>query len=909
MTIRRRKSANSANGVILRTCIKSFAGALAVLGVTVAVSSSALAGVFGKISGAVVNGQDNAPLVGATVRVVGSNLVTKTDEDGEYFIINVPVGQYDLSVTHVGYETIIRKAVRILVDLTTPVDFDLQSVVIDLKRQTVVHASAPVIQRDQTASKVIFTAERLRSLPSIVSVQSVLSNYPGVVIDEKDELHVRGGRSGQVSYYLDGFSIQDPFVAQAGMRIMPTAIEELSLTSGGFTAEYGEALSGVVNAVTREGGASYRGSVRTYQGATHPYDVTTGTWNQLDINQNRSVSFNVSGPLPGLQGERYSFFAAGEYLRDYGYLPHNWNISYTGMAKLSMQPLPRLKVRTDVSYSKVDGAVYRHRDQNGASFDFNLDGLPVLKKESYLGGVSANYSPSERTIWSVSASRFSTYTLTSPKHLMGIYWRDWPGYKEDANGIYNGTVHQNTYLNNRDYSDPYELSGFMLGPRFDPSYVYSKATVNSATATWVQQITKTNQIKVGMTYDQYHVKRDSKKFYNDKPYTEFYDCRPTYISAYAQEKLEYQRFVINAGLRWDYRNPDISFMKYELTNSQWVGQWMKADTKSQVVPRFGVSFPISEKTVMHANYGMYYQSPIYRYLYINVAGDISTGLPLLGNPNLKPEKTVSYELGMNHLVGDDLRVEMTAYYKNISDLVTTRRLFTVPGTSITYFTNDDYGSATGIDISLERLKLNGFVSGSISYGYMVARGIGSNALEPYYTYLTSSEDTLAPVTEYPLDFDQRHTITAMFDLHFPRNWKGHVFGLPVPGAWGLTLVGYLGSGLPYTKSDDKGTRLGERNEGRLPAYSSVDMRFNKDMFLGANGNMLTFFVEVENLFDRRNVLNVYARTGLPDDDNIRNTTGLALDQNQLDQLNNLYDHDPQNYGPPRTVRLGLEFSF
>jgi outer membrane receptor protein involved in Fe transport len=406
---------------------------------------------------------------------------------------------------------------------------------------------------------------------------------------------------------------------------------------------------------------------------------------------------------------------------------------------------------------------------------------------------------------------------------------------------------------------------------------------------------------------------DSKMFYNSKPYTEFYDTRPTYFAAYVQDKLEYQQFVINAGLRVDYHDPDISYNRYTVIKRPnqvdlLVGNWTTAASKTRLAPRFGVSFPVSEKSVMHANYGVYYQTPIYRYLYINLAGDITTGLPLLGNPDLRPEKTVSYELGMDHLVGDYLRLDVTAYYKDISDLVTTRQLSQIPGTSITYFTNDDYGSATGIDISLERLKLSGFISGSVSYGYMVARGIGSNALEPYYSYLTSTEDTLAPVNEYPLDFDQRHTLTAVFDMRFPRSWKGTLFGLPVPGAWGLVFVGYLGSGLPYTKSDDKGVRLGERNEGRLPTYSSVDMRFNKDMYLGKDEKMLTFFVEVDNLFNRHNILNVYSRTGQPDDDNISNTS-LSLDANVLNQLDNLYDHDPQNYSPPRTVRLGLEYSF
>ena len=129
-------------------------------------AQSAFAGVTGKISGVVLQTDNKSPLAGATIRVEGTNLASQTDDDGEYFIINVPVGTYDLTVTYVGYETIVKKGVRILVDLTTPVDFAILQSAVELKQPTVVHATAPVIQRDQTSSSLIFTSERLRNLPN-----------------------------------------------------------------------------------------------------------------------------------------------------------------------------------------------------------------------------------------------------------------------------------------------------------------------------------------------------------------------------------------------------------------------------------------------------------------------------------------------------------------------------------------------------------------------------------------------------------------------------------------------------------------------------------------------------------------------------------------------------------------------
>lgn len=870
------------------------------------ISSQVLAAVSGKISGSVIDSKTGEPIIGATVRVEGTNIVTKTDDDGEYFIISLPSGKWDIAATHVGFEPITKEGVRVLVDLTTPVDFTMEPATIELGRHIVVRATEPIIRRDLTASKVIFTSDRLSTLPNIVTIQSVLTNYPGVVIDRDNSMHVRGGRSGQVSYYFDGFSVQDPFVANSGIHIIPSALEELSLTSGGYTAEYGEALSGVVSAVTREGGSQYHGGVKMYEGATQAYDVTTGEWSELKRVGNRAVAFNLSGPIPGVDPKQYTFFTAGEYLTDATHLPHNGTVSYTGTAKVVVRPTSKMKLKSNVTLYQADGDVYNHRDVNGRSYDFNLDGLRGFKKESYLVGVTGNYAFNEKVLLTTSFNTFSTYTKSAPNHLMDLYWDQWPGYTVDSMGNYNGTIDDDNYGNDRDFSDPQQVVGFTVGDDFDPTYRRREAKYSSFMASLLAQVNKWNQIKGGVEYRKYNIDWDFKQFYNDNPYGERYTSRPMYASAYIQDKMEYDHFVMNLGLRYDYRDADIS---YNITPGNTVATYKKADSKSRISPRLGVSFPISEKSVMHFNYGVYYQVPRYTYLYTNLQGDISTGYPLLGNPDLEPEQTTSYELGLDHLIGEELRLDVTAYYKDIEDLVTTRSSFKVAGMAVTHFTNADYGSVKGIDVSLEKLPISGHFSASISYGYMIATGNGSNALEPYYTFLTSTEDTLAPVTEYALDFDQRHTFTTVLSYRVPGDWQGRLFGVKLPSAWGLTMVGHYGSGLPYTPTDASGNRLGERNEGRLPANYTVDMRFNKDFPFGAGGYPLSLFVEVDNLFNRRNVIDVYSRTGQPDNDGFQTGAGLALDQEDLDWYDQLYDHDPQHYSPPRTIRAGFELNF
>ncbi|MEW6413333.1 MAG: TonB-dependent receptor [Candidatus Zixiibacteriota bacterium] len=868
------------------------------------------ASVTGKISGVVTDSSTGAPIEGATIRVVGTNMVTVSDADGEYFVIDIPGGKYDITATTVGFEPLIKKDVRVLVDLTTPVDFTLNEETVELSNRVVVMADNPIIQKDLTASKVIFTSDRLKTLPNIVTVQSVLTNYPGVIIDREQDLHVRGGRSGQVSYYYDGFSVQDPFVANSGIHIIPNALEELTLTSGGYAAEYGEALSGVVSAVSREGTSEYHGGIKTYQGYTHAYDINSADWSDLRNVGNRSVSAHLSGPLPCVNSRLYTFSVAGEYLHDPTDLPHNGQASYTGTAKFSAQPFQKVKLVSNLTYYEASGEKFDHRDVNNVSYDMNLDGLPVFEKQSYLLGLSGNYYFNKKFVVSTRYNRFYTYTKSAPQHLFNVYWSDWPGYSEDSTGTYNGTIDDDNYLNDVDWSDPMQVVGFTDGDDYEPSFRLRETTYDALHLSLINQFNKSNELKAGLEYRKYNVTWDFKQFYNTRPYGEKYISKPTYASLFLQDKMEYDYFVINLGLRYDYRNTDVTYTAWTITESGEPVPYLKeAESKQRLSPRFGISYPISDKSVMHMNYGVYYQVPQFLYLYTNMSGDVSSGYPLVGNPDLEPERTTSWEIGLDHLIGEAVKFDITAYYKDINDLVTTRSSFEVAGNSVTFFVNEDYGSAKGVDISVEKLPANDFITGSLSYGYMVAKGIGSDALEPYYTYLTSLEDTLAPLTEYPLDFDQRHTLTAVIDFRVPYDRHLKVAGLAIPGGWGINTVGHYGSGLPYTMTDVDGNRLGDRNSGRLPAYYTVDMRFNKDFRMSRGGSILSFFVEIDNLLNRRNIINVYSLTGCADDDGFNQTATLALSQEELDKWDALYDHDPQNYSPPRTIRTGLELHF
>ncbi|MCP4634545.1 MAG: TonB-dependent receptor [candidate division Zixibacteria bacterium] len=859
----------------------------------------------GKIAGVVEDAKSGMPIPGATIQLNGTESATQTDIDGEYFFINVPAGSHTVLVSIIGFQPIQKENVRVLLDLTTPIDFELDQVEIPLKRRVEVVATRKPIQKDLTATRSTITSDRISFIPNGLSVQNIISNMAGTVVDDRANLHIRGGRSGTVSYFYDGFSVQDPFFGTVGMRIVPEALEEINLTSGGFPAEYGEALSGIVNSVTKEGTRSYHGKIKFYEGATNPYNVYRGTWRGLTRNGNNGLSYNLSGPTPFINGFKSTFFLAGEYLMNNGYLPHNDQTQYSQMGKFSMQPSPSLKLTLIGNYNSSEGETYTHRDNNNISYDFNLDGLPVYKRLSYLYGLKGSYQHSQKTILDFSYNHFYTETKFAPEHLFDVYWDQWPGYSEDANGVYNGTIHEDNYVLSQDYF----YTGFTTGDDFAPRYQKSSTDYDAISMTLTSQINKHNQLRFGGEYRLYDLFWDQKQFYNLQPYGEKYSQSPVYAMTYFQNKMEFEDFIINAGLRYDYLNSEVYYWPDVIEKDT---PKIRASSKTQISPRLGVSHPISDRSIIRFNYGYFFQIPNFSDMYMNLDANLNSGLPLVGNPDLEAEKTIAYELGLNHMLSDDVRLAATVYYKDIKNLISTREIGRYGDSPITQFVNEDYGSVKGIDITIEKVA-RGNLSGSLAYSYMIARGNLSDPYDGYNDYITNTTDSIMPVMEYPLAFDQKHTATLNLSYRVPRDWEGNLFGMTVPGAWGLDMIGHYGSGLPYTVTNELGEREGGLNEARLPANFSVDMRFNKDVFVNKDNLFFSFFVEIQNLFNRRNVLSVYSNNGRSDDDGRRAGSDPDGDgpytEDDANRYYHLMAHDPQNFSAPRTFRVGLEFNF
>ena len=474
---------------------------------------------------------------------------------------------------------------------------------------------------------------------------------------------------------------------------------------------------------------------------------------------------------------------------------------------------------------------------------------------------------------------------------------DSPDHKS---GLYNGDIH-NFYYHDRD-----EYYHFIYD--FVPWWHDRNTTFYTADFSITSQVNRTNQIKFGTYFRKGDLDLTDMQFLNRNPYSDHYHKEPDYGAAYIQDKFEFEDLTINAGLRFDYFNPK-SDHYIDLDN---LDQGMKkVEAKSEFSPRLGISFAVTDKSVMYASYGHFFQPVELGELYQSLNANVTTGRPLIGNPDLPPQKTVAYELGLKYAFSPDVSGEVTAYFKDVTDLLATRKLNTLvqdnPAT-IDMFIIEDFAVIKGIDVTLSK-RAPRFLSGTLTYSYLNAQGTGSSPREGYYLY--SSSTTPIPKREYPLEFDVTNSLKANINFYLPPDYGPELYFFKPFSDLNCNVQLNFSSGPPYTPEDSRGNPSSDVGSRRMPATQSTDFRIDKIFNVNEMFNY-GFFVDVRNFFDVENIVDVYRNTGLPDDNgNPPDREGYASEEDYLTAFANwkLRYKDPGNYGNPRIIRLGVTLRF
>ena len=211
--------------------------------------------VTGKIAGKVLDSGTNEPLPGVNVQIQGTTMGGATDLEGDYYIINIPPGTYNLEASYVGYQSIVKTGVIVSSNNTTPIQFSLTATTLETEAISVV-AEREIISMDQSSTTISSTAEEIVAVPLVENITDYIGLQAGIQGDI-----IRGGGLDQTTFTVDGLSLTDGRVNEPLFVLNLSSIKELNIIKGGFNAEYGNARSGVINVITKEGDLNYHGSV------------------------------------------------------------------------------------------------------------------------------------------------------------------------------------------------------------------------------------------------------------------------------------------------------------------------------------------------------------------------------------------------------------------------------------------------------------------------------------------------------------------------------------------------------------------------------------------------------------------------------------------------------------------------
>jgi hypothetical protein len=213
----------------------------------------------GKVQGRVTDAASGQPIVGAQVSVAGTRLGNITNAEGFYFINNVPAGLHNLNAQFIGYQAVTVSQQRVLAGQTVTVDFKLTQSAVQIAALEIIGETHPLVPRDQVGSKNIVTGQTISDLP-VDDVRQIIMGQPGVVANVGKGLSIRGGRSGEEAVYIDGVLIRNFNMGDSNLEVGVNSLSEVDVLTGGFSAEYGEAQSGIINYVTRSSGARWNGA-------------------------------------------------------------------------------------------------------------------------------------------------------------------------------------------------------------------------------------------------------------------------------------------------------------------------------------------------------------------------------------------------------------------------------------------------------------------------------------------------------------------------------------------------------------------------------------------------------------------------------------------------------------------------
>ncbi|UCH62518.1 MAG: TonB-dependent receptor [Fidelibacterota bacterium] len=942
------------------------------------------AGETGKIAGRVIDAETQAALGGANVIVsavwiddeeveLESSPGAATDMQGEYFVLNLRPGQYTVRVFYIGYITEVRTHVTVVVDKTTRLDFELSPQVLAGEEVTITAYRPDRVEEDLTATKQVYTVSEVQSIAGVADISDILNLQADVVDD-----HFRGGRLGESQYLLGGSSIVNPLNNQRAFLPIVTGLEQVEVYTSGFSAEYGNAQSGVVNMVAREGRNTWESRAevavvlpyyKTWGESVYDpenlyfYDLLRNTEEWLKENPTQpgrpmydaGYGFSLYTPAPDLSQwppyfptyeDTLRIAELGQILwlqsvRDLGLeynntFDHRLDFSVGGPIADNLkfffagrQNITHPKIPTptpDIERQVMSSLIYQPNLNN----KIKLSMIHDLQLENNLGSQWLRWM-FDRTL-SIAHYRalsqqygFEWEHILSHATFVDIRLRVLDLLTQDRVELLNEgefVVDYSSNLNWVDYTGP--SNHRVSRPQDDRG---NQQTTTYSFQTYItSQINHNNLLKAGLQFFYYYVDVDEEmNISNEGSYRDVsFNVNPYEGALFLQDKMEFKGLIANLGLRLDFynlnveyfadqfsplRNPDYDPTKPYLERGLYYDPELSLKEKTKLYirlqPRIGISFPVSETAVFHLNYGTFTQRPNFNQIFYNQM-TLFNEIEVLGNPRLRPENTKAYDVGWVKGLPLGMRLDVSAYYKDVKDLVETAYYYDEQQAVYRTYMNRDYADIKGFHVSLE--KISGTARGFVRYNYEAATGKSSNDLDAPVTYFENPApgqeaiDLPDPEDIY-LDYDRTHK--AVFNIRYQTSAQARpeIFAFHPFANIRFSTTLRINTGRPYTWDDEgKGLKMNERSPTERELRIRVEKEFRNTR------HQVTLYAEMFNVLNEE--FFHYSRTFNHD----WNTPKWEKDRENVLIYNEYYPYvsDQSVYllrNEPRHVRLGLIVKF
>jgi hypothetical protein len=820
----------------------------------------------GAIAGRVRDAVSAQPLVGVFVAVDSGPRGAITDATGSYRIREVRSGWHRVRVSQIGYQSAGRDSVLVQAGEAVTVDVALQPQAVAVSPVTVVAPTDVVLDPLATATTQRISGSELRRLP-VSSVDEAIALSAGSVGES-----YRGGRLGEQAFILDGLGTKnqlDASTGSLGIRLPPDILEEAALVTNGFSARYGQALSGLVNVVTKDGGDHWRGraAYETDRPAPDGWDYgldrfvlegdgplghgiralgvldATGRLDAEPVNAPAPVDPRdprTARPwlLPHNSGETYDAAAkltvplgSRQTLRLFGLRSLEQRLLYDPAFKYDEQFAPARRVSgtlVSAHWQHVSGPATERPlvlDVRAGYFarEF-LRGALAAPVGYRVGGftgrrfdiVGEGLARAQDTV----AARAAIPGLVPPDFSSGTPWGVPAFFLGDGS---RGEVAWNQFRELRGQLD----ADLGFGPRAD--LYFGAVVVRQRVQTFARAL---GFLPVGDTV----------------PPAIASDFSPLSGAAYAESQLRSDDLGFTFGLRYDQFDPRARL------------QGGRLGPRRSLSPRFAVSTVLHHATFV-ASWGRFTQAPDYQYL-VDAAFDDTTrtGRFRRGNPDLGFEDASQYEFSVRGRPSPHTSLRVNVFSKRLEGLVASVPLGVNPDSTI--FGNTDFGTVRGAELIVERELQDGW-SVRASYTLQSATATATNAYQLLRRIRVDSvtRDTLNPArVEFPLDYDRRHSFTMILQGRIPDAVRGPL-GAVLRGLAGAAIARY-GSGLPFTRTNAAGdTLLGLPNSERLPSQLTIDVLLRRP--LAVFGRVGGIYLDVRNILNRRNVVAVRRDSGEP----------------------------------------------